>query len=519
MVLEIQSQILILRPEVIPLWIGMGISAYLLFIGFRYRHSAIGLDFMLLMTLVFIWQTSDAIGISTAAQWIQIILAGNEVACMAAIPVLILVFAARLTRRRRWITRGLLVSLCIVPALTAVLLLTNDYHHLVFTGYSFRTLSSGSLLQPEFGPWFLIQGVYSYFLILVALIFVFDWLRKTTAGSRGQAIILLFGILPPITLNVIHNIGVINTIIDPTPLAFSISGFILLWGFYRYGLLDIMPIAREIVIDSMHDGVIVLDDKDAVMDINPAAIKLFGESRGVLIGHKMKELINKQGARLSIELNERGEYSSIRLCDRNQIVDYDVRLSNINDNSGIVEGKVILLNDVTKQRKLEDELREHSSLDHLTGLLNRRTFFIELDKQISLACRYKYKLSVCMLDLDRFKELNDRYGHQVGDETLALVSGTIQKTVRKSDFVGRYGGDELALLLIHTGERGALALCNRITKAVSEISLPNGFQMGVSIGLTCLLKQASETGETMIGRADRALYQAKAQGRGVIVVG
>jgi diguanylate cyclase (GGDEF)-like protein/PAS domain S-box-containing protein len=510
---------LVFRPDVVPLLIGMGISGYLLFIGFKYRHTRIGIDFMLLMILVFIWQSSYVFNVSTPVLWLVSISAGIGISCMAAIPVLILVFAARLTRHAGLIKRRFLIPLCIVPALTAILAATNDVHHLVFTGFNLRILNAGFIIQTDYGLWYPIYGIYSYLLILVAMIFLFDWLRKATPTNRGQAVSFLLGILPPIILNVIHNSGVINTIIDPTPLAFSISGFILLWGLYRYDLLDMIPIAREMVIESIHDGVIVIDNRDVVMDINPAAAKLFEGKPGNLISQKMKELLDHHGSRLEIKKDENGEYNSLRLREGDEVIEYEVRTSPINDKSGVLEGKVILFNDVTAQRRLETELRQLSSHDHLTGLLNRRSFFEELEKQISLAHRYRYMLTVCMLDLDRFKELNDRYGHQVGDEALALAAATIRKAVRKTDFVARYGGDELALLLIHTGEQGAIALCHRVTRAVSEIVIQKDFQMGVSIGLSCLTKQDIVTGETMIGRADRALYEAKAKGRGGIAVG
>jgi diguanylate cyclase (GGDEF)-like protein/PAS domain S-box-containing protein len=511
--------VLVYRPDVIPLLIGVGISAYLLFIGFKYRHTKIGIDFMVLMSLVFVWQISDAFNISTAVLWLVNILAGISVACMAAIPVIILVFAARLTRRDRLVKPRFIALLCIVPLITAILISTNHLHHLVFTGFSLRVLTTGFLISTDYGPWYSFHGGYSYLLISTAIILALDWLRKANPAIRGQVIILLLGMLPPIAANLLYTSQIINMVIDPTPLTFCISGFILLWGLYRYGLLDMVPIAREIVIESIHDGVIVVDSNGSVMDINPAAAKLFEDKPRDLLGRKIKQLFDQQGTRLSIEKNGKGEYTSLRLNNGNGIVDYEVRTSPITDASGILEGKVILFNDVTKQRRLEEELRQLSSMDHLTGLYNRRCFFDELEKQIRLAQRYHFMLSVCMLDLDRFKELNDRFGHQVGDEALALAAKTIQRNVRKTDFVARYGGDELTLLLVHTGERGAMALCQRITRAVGDIMIQNGFQLGVSIGITCMTKTDGENGESMIGRADQALYRAKAEGRGGIAVG
>jgi diguanylate cyclase (GGDEF)-like protein len=238
-----------------------------------------------------------------------------------------------------------------------------------------------------------------------------------------------------------------------------------------------------------------------------------------LIGLKMPNLFGRMGKTVSLTRDDAGNVVSIESHTDGTSVEYEMRTSPINDRGGLVQGKVVLLRDVTDQRHMERELRALSSIDHLTGLMNRRTFFLELTKHIRLAHRYRYQLTVCMMDLDRFKELNDRYGHQVGDEALALAAAAIQKTIRSSDIAARYGGDELVLLLIHTGEKGALSLCSRVVNAVGAVRVQNGFQLGVSIGLTCMEKGDTDNGESLIARADKALYEAKGQGRGGIVVG
>jgi diguanylate cyclase (GGDEF)-like protein/PAS domain S-box-containing protein len=508
----------ILRPDVIPLWIGIGLTGYLLLTGIRSRHSKLGVDFTVLMSLALIWQVSYAINIMTSILWLIEVMVFIEVGCMSAIPIILLVFAGRLTRRPLMYNRNLIICLCILPAIISIMTITNDLHQIIYTGFSEVALSTGFLLIPNFGPWFVVIGIYSFLLILVTMVVLVDWFQKATPANRGQAAVLFFGILPPVIANVTHTSGFFNLVIDPTPLAFSVSGIILLWGLGRYGLLDMLPIAREIVFENISDGVIVLDNQESVMDINPAAAKLFDGNRSNLIGRRMRDLIHRLDTCLLIVKNEAGEYDTLRFGAGDQVVDYEIRTSPIHDKSGMLEGKIILLNDVTERRKLEDELRILSSLDHLTGLMNRRTFFLELTKQIRLARRFHYQLTVCMMDLDRFKMLNDQYGHQVGDDALAQAATRIQNSIRISDIAARYGGDELAMLLIHTGERGAQTLCKRVSDEVGNIVIRDEFKMGVSIGLSSLKKDDPDTGETIIARADRALYKAKARGRGLIVV-
>ena len=509
----------ILRPDVIPLWIGIGLTAYLLLTGIRSRQSRLGVDFTVLMSLALMWQLSYAINIMTSILWLIKIMVTIEVGCMSSIPIILLIFAGRLTRRPAMYNRNLVLCLCALPAVITILTATNDLHEIIYTGFVEVALSSGVLLKPNYGPWFVAIGVYSFLLILITMVALVDWFQKASPANRGQAVVLFLGILPPVTANITYTSSLSDMIIDPTPLAFSVSGIILLWGLNRYGLLDMMPIAREIVFENISDGVIVLDNQESVMDINPAAAKLFGGNRGNLIGRRMRDLIHRLDTCLLIVKNEAGEYDTLRFGAGDQVVDYEIRTSPIHDKSGMLEGKIILLNDVTERRKLEDELRILSSLDHLTGLMNRRTFFLELTKQIRLAWRFHYQLTVCMMDLDRFKMLNDQYGHQVGDDALAQASTRIQNSIRISDIAARYGGDELAMLLIHTGERGAMTLCKRVADEVGAIVIKDEFRMAVSIGLSSLKKGDPDTGETIIARADRALYKAKARGRGIIVVG
>jgi len=509
----------ILRPDVIPLWIGIGLTAYLLLTGIRSRHSKLGFDFTVLMSLALLWQLSYAIAIMTSIPWLITIMVAIEIGCMSAIPIIFFIFAGRLTRRPLMYNRNLIICLCILPAITFILTVTNDLHQIMYTGFSEVALSSGVIQKPNYGSWYAVIGAYSFVLLLITMIALVDWIQKATPANRGQAAVFLLSMLPVIIANVMYTSGLLDGALDPTPLAFSVSGIILLWGFSRYGLLDMIPIAREIVFENISDGVIVLDNQESVMDINPAAAKLFGGNRSNLVGRRMRDLIHRLDTCLLIVKNEAGEYDTLRFGAGDQVVDYEIRTSPIHDKTGMLEGKIILLNDVTERRKLEDELRILSSLDHLTGLMNRRTFFLELTKQIRLARRFHYQLTVCMMDLDRFKLLNDKYGHQVGDDALAQASIRIQNNIRISDIAARYGGDELAMLLIHTGERGAKTLCKRVADEVSKIVIQDEFKMGISIGLSSLKKDDPDTGETIIARADRALYKAKARGRGTIVVG
>ena len=159
--------------------------------------------------------------------------------------------------------------------------------------------------------------------------------------------------------------------------------------------------------------------------------------------------------------------------------------------------------------------------DGLTGLLNHRSFYQRLEEEVSRAKRYHLPLSLVILDTDCLKRLNDRYGHLIGDELLRVFARLITSTVRRSDIVARYGGDEFAILLPHTTPEAAKALCERLRRRIETHPFAAGAtieQLGASFGVAGYDPLVDEEGMEMVRRADEALYRAKTAGRNRIEV-
>lgn len=265
-----------LKPDIILLWIGAGIFAYLVYMGHRYRYTQLGIDFIFLMALACLWQISTSLGIIFSNLVLHKILIPIDILCRAGIPIVILFFAGRLTRRK-WINNhGLKFMVCVLPVMTVILAATNDLHHWIYTGFKNRELFGGGILVPNYVSWFPIFDGYTYFIVLLSVIAFTAWYQKASPVTRKQAKILLFGIAPPVIANLLFGSHLIGYSIDPSPFALSLSGLVLVWGLYRYGWPDVIPIAREIVFESIREGVIVLDKRDHVLDINPTATNLFG---------------------------------------------------------------------------------------------------------------------------------------------------------------------------------------------------------------------------------------------------
>jgi diguanylate cyclase (GGDEF)-like protein/PAS domain S-box-containing protein len=173
------------------------------------------------------------------------------------------------------------------------------------------------------------------------------------------------------------------------------------------------------------------------------------------------------------------------------------------------------IRDVTKRQQIEAELERLAITDPLTGLFNRRHFFAEAEKVFARSNFAPYELAVLMIDVDHFKMVNDTYGHQQGDLVLREIAQRIQESLRPTDILGRYGGEEFVALLPRTSSRELGPIADRILKSIQETSFDgNGTRISVTISLgLARLTEKVATLDELLSRADQALYTAKQLGR------
>ncbi len=182
---------------------------------------------------------------------------------------------------------------------------------------------------------------------------------------------------------------------------------------------------------------------------------------------------------------------------------------------------LMAVEDVTEWRRLERDLRRRSQLDSLTQLLNHKTIVQRLEEEISRARRYGLSFACMMIDLDDFKGINDRFGHQKGDQILKQVARQITRCVRRVDVVGRYGGDEFILIFPETRPDGAQVAARRILEAFEKRRFRCGgvsLRISLSIGISGFPSESGEikAAKDLIVLVDRAMYAAKESGRGCV---
>ncbi len=284
----------------------------------------------------------------------------------------------------------------------------------------------------------------------------------------------------------------------------------------------------QITLHSIGDGVITVDKNYNIKTINPVAELLADVKSKDVIGKSILTIYENENGKQRTEINDNLSGSNIQrsLFDftltkkDGEKFEVEHTIAPIIDHDNTVLGAVIILRDVTKVRTMEKRLSYQASHDSLTGLINRREFEVRLNQIIRKAQTENTKHSICFLDLDKFKIINDTSGHAAGDEFLKQISKTIHSLLRQTDVLARLGGDEFAILLDGCSIKKAKQICNLIIKTIKDTRFNwgnNSFETGASIGIVPITNLTVSTSEVM-STVDAACYEAKDKGRNRIQV-
>jgi diguanylate cyclase (GGDEF)-like protein/PAS domain S-box-containing protein len=256
-----------------------------------------------------------------------------------------------------------------------------------------------------------------------------------------------------------------------------------------------------------------------IMDVNQAWLDLFGYSRDELPRISMVDLYVEPADRALFlrRMKSAGEVHDEVRFKRKDGAEFDCERTAVarRDHDGDVPVFQGIMRDVTQRNRDRAELERLARFDTLTGLMNRRTVLEKLDEWIAHQDRYGGALSVLMLDLDHFKQVNDVHGHAAGDTVLVTSAHLLVENTRRADVVGRHGGEEFLIILPRTDATGAEVIAERIRSAMENT--PFAIQDEVSLSVTTSIGVAErglqESANRLLARADAALYEAKRSGR------
>lgn len=197
-----------------------------------------------------------------------------------------------------------------------------------------------------------------------------------------------------------------------------------------------------------------------------------------------------------------------------------IRISPLPDEDGNIIGAVEVFSDNSRQIDLQDrmkDLEEMSLLDSLTMLPNRRHIQNYLEDRIEVFNRYGFNFGVLFMDIDKFKNINDRFGHQFGDNVLKTVARTLIGNIRGSDLVGRWGGEEFVGIFNHMEKKKLCAIGHKLLSLVKASGLRRGPEtINVTLSIGATMVSVGDSAESIIQRADRLMYLAKKKGRDII---
>jgi diguanylate cyclase (GGDEF)-like protein len=183
------------------------------------------------------------------------------------------------------------------------------------------------------------------------------------------------------------------------------------------------------------------------------------------------------------------------------------------------ENEILLLRTVADQvtiavnhARLFAQTQQQALTDALTGCCNRRSFELQLEKDLQLALRVSHPLSLIMIDVDHFKRVNDNFGHATGDVALQMIADVLREGLRLVDTAARYGGEEFAVILPQADTAGALVAAERLRSRIETTNFPHVGRLTVSLGIATFPQQASSR-DSLVSAADQALYEAKRLGR------
>jgi diguanylate cyclase (GGDEF)-like protein/PAS domain S-box-containing protein len=272
----------------------------------------------------------------------------------------------------------------------------------------------------------------------------------------------------------------------------------------------------------------ILDEQGRYIEVIANDPSLLAAQPEKLVGRLLEDVLPaKESAKILDAIAETIQTGSIKMIEYKIPVIlggerwFEGRIA-LMEKGNLGQGKVVFMAaDITERVQLYQEVQHMANLDGLTGCFNRRHFMEKAAQEIHRAMRYNRPLSLLMMDIDHFKDVNDHYGHQVGDLLLCNLVLLCQKQLRNDDILGRYGGEEFVVLMPETATEGAMLASERLRENIENMKInttEGSLSLTVSMGLASLERgfDKSHSLDTLIKSADKALYSAKAAGRNCV---
>lgn len=428
-------------PYTIPLMIASAFSFLLgTYILFRPRNlgARIGAVVILCSTE---WLLTYTMELASAELSLKIFWNRMQYLGIVSVPVIWFVFAAYFTGHEKWLKPRTLILLAIEPLITLFMVFTNDAHRLIWSSVELVTVDSFTVLINYHGLWFSVHIIYSYVMLLLGtLLLVIQTLMLPRNPYRWQAIVLILGASAPGVATALYASGLSPfPYLNISPVAFVFTNLAVAYALFFLKLGDVVPLARETIIENMHDSVIVLDSNNRIVDLNPSAQQLLGDV-SPFIGNTIEKVIPESSQMELGDWAETGREITLDTEFGNRI--YDVSISPLVDWGGRITSKIIVLRDITDRKKAEElikaSLREKdvllqevhhrvkNNLQIISSLLSLQSRHIRDEKDLEMLRESQSRLRTMALIHERLYQSENLANINFEEYISALVHGLVQ---------------------------------------------------------------------------------------------
>lgn len=357
-------------PYMLPLIVSAVVAIALAIIAWQRRSTPGAMPLSIMMSAATLWLLAYTLELGSVNLTAKVFWSNTTFVGIVIVPASWLAFALQYTGRGRWLTHRHMALLTIVPIITVLLAWTNGAHGLFRNSIALNTSHSPSTLTINYGLAFWLHATYSYLLLLLGTLLLLQAYIRSPRLYRGQTGTMLIGAVVPWIANALHIFG-LNPIpdLDLTPFAFTLTGVAMAWGLFRFRLLDIVPVARNAIVEGMSDGVIVLDAQNRIVDFNPAAERIFDRAASEIIGEPGLQILTHPSgrplysqstglARILAEqpLNATEIQTELVHSQGNAQRYFDVRTSPLTHHNGAMAGRLVVLRDITELKQAEEAM-------------------------------------------------------------------------------------------------------------------------------------------------------------------
>lgn len=317
-----------------------------------------GAAFVTLLVCMAGWSLASTLALSATTLLGKIIFVDLTYLFVVNVPPLWLVFIIIYTGNEHWLTRNRAIALSIHPTVTMLAIVTNHLHDGFWTDRAVVLQDGVFVTDFVLGPLFWVHTAYSYIILLATVVILMRAWIGAPQLYRTQIYFLLLGVGIPFVGNFLYVFGItpFPLYYDITPLFFALGFTPVAFALYRYRLMDIIPVARDNVIDSMQDAMMVIDTKNYVVDVNAAALTLMNRKKDNTIGLTAQEMLRNQPQLFEKFKNVEAIETEVEMKINGEERVYDTRISPLRNRAGDLTGRIIMLHDITTLKKINKDL-------------------------------------------------------------------------------------------------------------------------------------------------------------------